>query len=79
MGTLGRLPGITWRKVGMTSNHHAPYVQGYRRAIMADIKRREPVRGSKSPKSVSVHLGYKDDVEEVFSGEVTGFVPRLTQ
>ena len=26
---------------------------------------------------VSVHLGYKDDVEEVFSGEVTGFVPRF--
>ena len=26
---------------------------------------------------VSVHLGYKDDVEEVFSGEVTGFAPRL--
>ena len=26
---------------------------------------------------VSVHLGYKDDVEEVFSGEVTGFVPRV--
>ena len=26
---------------------------------------------------VSLHLGYKDDVEEVFSGEVTGFVPRF--
>lgn len=26
---------------------------------------------------VSVYLGYKDDVEEVFSGEVTGFVPRF--
>ena len=26
---------------------------------------------------LSVHLGYKDDVEEVFSGEVTGFVPRF--
>ena len=26
---------------------------------------------------VSVHLGYKDDVEEVFSGEVTGFAPRF--
>ena len=25
----------------------------------------------------TVHLGYKDDVEEVFSGEVTGFVPRF--
>lgn len=26
---------------------------------------------------VSVHLGYKDDVEEVFSGELTGFAPRF--
>ena len=26
---------------------------------------------------VSLHLGYKDDVEEVFSGEVTGFAPRF--
>ena len=25
LGTLEGLPGITWRKVGMTSNHHAPY------------------------------------------------------
>ena len=29
MGTLGRLPGITRRKVGTTSNHHAPYDLGY--------------------------------------------------
>ena len=28
MGTLWRLPGITRRKVGMTSNHHAPYDLG---------------------------------------------------
>ena len=27
--------GITWRKVGMTSNHHAPYDLGYTRATMA--------------------------------------------
>ena len=33
--TLGRLPGITWRKAGMTSNHHAPYDLGYTRATMA--------------------------------------------
>ena len=32
---LQRLPGITWRKVGMTSNHHAPYDLGYTRATMA--------------------------------------------
>ena len=35
VGTLGRLPGITWRKVGMTSNHHAPYDLGYTRNTMA--------------------------------------------
>ena len=35
LGTLWRLPGITWRKVGMTSNHHAPYDLGYTRATMA--------------------------------------------
>ena len=35
MGTLARLPGITGRKVGMTSNHHAPYDLGYTRTTMA--------------------------------------------
>ena len=34
LGTLVRLPGTTRRKVGMTSNHHAPYVLGYTRATM---------------------------------------------
>ena len=28
---------------------------------------------------VSIHLGYKDDVQEVFAGEVTGFAPRLNE
>ena len=35
MGTLEGLPGITRRKVGMTSNHHAPYGLGDTRATMA--------------------------------------------
>ena len=35
MGTLARLPMINRRKVGMTSNHHAPYVLGYTRTTMA--------------------------------------------
>ena len=51
MGTLGRLPGITWGKVGMTSNHHAPYDLGYTRATMVTTKGSEPVRGSESHKS----------------------------
>ena len=50
MGTLERLPGTTRRKVGMTSNHHAPYDLGYTRATMAVTKRSEPARGSKPQK-----------------------------
>ena len=34
----------------MTSNHHAPYVLGYTRATMANTKRSETVRWSKSQK-----------------------------
>ena len=41
-----RLPGTTRRKVGTTSNHHAPYDLGYTRATMATTKRGEPARGS---------------------------------
>ena len=33
--TLYRLPLIKRRKVGMTSNHHAPYDLGYTRTTMA--------------------------------------------
>ncbi len=46
-----RLPGITRRKVGMTSNHHAPYVLGYTRATMAGTKRSKTVKWSKSGKT----------------------------
>ena len=35
----------------MTSNHHAPYAQGYTRATMAVTKRSEVVRRSKPEKS----------------------------
>ena len=35
----------------MTSNHHAPYVQGYTRATMVRTKRRETARWSKSHKT----------------------------
>ncbi|RGB21529.1 hypothetical protein C1646_732223 [Rhizophagus diaphanus] len=34
LGTLRRLPMTNRRKVGMTSNHHAPYDLGYTRATM---------------------------------------------
>ena len=45
-----RLPGITRRKVGMTSNHHAPYDLGYTRATMAVTKRSDWVIRSESQK-----------------------------
>ena len=50
LGTLGRLPGITWRKAGMTSNHHAPYDLGYTRATMVATKGSNPAKVSKSQK-----------------------------
>ena len=50
-GTLVRLPGTTRRKVGTTSNHHAPYDLGYKRATMVTTKRSETVRWSGSQKS----------------------------
>ena len=46
-----RLPGTTRRKVGTTSNHHAPYVLGYTRATMAVTKGSDAVTQSKSHKS----------------------------
>ena len=38
LGTLAKLPAISRRKVGTTSNHHAPYVLGYTRTTMAENK-----------------------------------------
>ena len=59
LGTLVRLPGITRRKVGMTSNHHAPYVLGYTRATMAGTERKrdcEVERNSKAGPSSDCRL-----------------------
>ncbi len=47
MGTLMRLPGTTRRKVGMTSNHHAPYVLGYTRATMVGTERKRTREGER--------------------------------
>ena len=44
------LPGTTRRKVGMTSNHHAPYGLGYTRATMAVTQRSECVSKSEPQK-----------------------------
>ena len=51
VGTLGRLPVINRRKVGMTSSHHGPYGLGYTRATMVGTEGREPARGSQSHKA----------------------------
>ena len=40
------------RKVGMTSNHHAPYDLGYTRATMDGTKGSQPARGSQSHKAI---------------------------
>src|SRR5499426_3487081 len=50
-GTLGGLPALSRRKVGTTSSHHGPYVQGDTRATMPGTTRREPARGSQSLKA----------------------------
>ena len=47
-GTLTKLPVQTVRKVGMTSNHHGPYVQGYTRATMVGTEGSHLVTGSES-------------------------------
>ena len=46
-----RLPGITRRKVGTMSNHHALYALGYTRATMAGTKSGELARASESQKA----------------------------
>ena len=44
--TLARLPLTKRRKVGMTSNHHAPYDLGYTRATMVGTTSCESVTAS---------------------------------
>ncbi len=56
-GTLKKLPVQTERKVGMTSNHHGPYVLGYTRATMVITMRCNLVTASKSIKIISVRIG----------------------
>src|SRR3546814_2274459 len=51
VGTRRRLPGSTRRKVGTTSSHHAPYVQGCKHATMAGTEGCETARLSESHKA----------------------------
>ncbi|CEN53417.1 hypothetical protein CCAN11_870001 [Capnocytophaga canimorsus] len=57
MGTLFGLPVQTVRKVGMTSNHHGPYILGYTRATMAGTASSHCVSRSESIKPVTVRIG----------------------
>src|SRR5947199_250094 len=50
-GTHARLPVTNRRKVGMTSSHHAPYVQGYTRATLAGTEGCDTARWSESLKA----------------------------
>ena len=54
--TLTGLPLTKRRKVGMTSNHHAPYVLGYTRTTMAETEGSEVARPSKSLNTVPVQI-----------------------
>ena len=56
LGTLAKLPVQTVRKVGMTSNHHGPYVLGYTRATMVGTERSHYASRSESSKPISVRI-----------------------
>ena len=76
MGTLDRLPVTNRRKVGMTSNHHAPYGLGYTRATMARTKRSKPETGSKTQKTslssdCRLQLAYMKSESLVIAGQHT--------
>ena len=45
------LPVLNRRKVGTTSSHHGPYVQGYTRTTMVGTESGQPAKGSKSQKT----------------------------
>ena len=51
-----RLPGLTGRKVRMTSSPHGPYVWGYTRATMVGTEGSETARWSKSIKPAPVQI-----------------------
>ena len=46
-----RLPGTTRRKVGTTSNHHAPYDLGYTRTTMAVNRGKQDREVEQTPKN----------------------------
>ena len=51
LGTLARLPVTNRRKVGTTSNHHAPYILGYTRNTMVENRGKQSREVEQIPKS----------------------------
>ncbi len=51
LGTLEGLPVTNRRKVGTTSSHHGPYVQGYTRATMVGTMGCNTAKWSESQKA----------------------------
>ena len=51
--TLAGLPLTKRRKVGTTSNHHAPYILGYTRTTMAWNKGQRTCEGERIPENTS--------------------------
>src|SRR5690606_37140858 len=85
VGTHGRPPGSTRRKVGMTSSHHAPYVLGCKHATIADTVGCDTVRWSESLKaglnsSRSLQLAKLREVSQVFpvTHRSGSYAPRLS-
>ncbi len=85
LGTLERLPVINRRRVGTTSSHHGPYVQGYTRATMVGTKGCDTVMWSESQKAglssdrslqldsvklESLVIAYQNDAVNTFPGLV---------
>ena len=52
-GTHRRLPRTTWRKAGMTSSHHAPYVLGYTRTTMVGNRGKRSREAEQTPETRS--------------------------
>ena len=68
--------GVSRRKVGMTSNHHAPYDLGYTRATMGSTEGSEAARWSGTQKTVhssdcSLQLDYMKLESLVIAGQHT--------
>ena len=55
-GNSDETAGVTRRKVGTTSNHHALYDLGYKRATMAETEGCKGVSRSETLNSVSVQI-----------------------